>query len=258
VTDKWNYGLQARQEVTNTFDSPLLFGVSSEYAFAKAYTLSINTSRNYRIPTYNDVYWQGAGARGNSDLVPETSIQAEIGHRITYKDLNIRLNTYYIQTKDLIFWRPDLSGIWSPQNVSEARNYGAELSADYSYSLGQHLFTATGQYGYTIAEDRETGNQLLYVPKQKVTASAGYTFDRFSAFYQILYNDMVYTTTDNSDSVAGYGVSNLGMKYSLVKKKEQQVTLSLQARNIFNKNYQTIAFRPNPGRNFLIQTTYIF
>ncbi|WP_299207893.1 TonB-dependent receptor [uncultured Dokdonia sp.] len=258
VTKKWNYGIQARQEVTNTFDSPLLFGMSSEYAFAKAYKISINASRNYRIPSYNDVYWQGAGARGNPNLIPETSIQAEIGHRFTYKDLNLRLNTYYILTQDLIVWRPDFSGIWSPENLSETRNYGTELTAEYSYKLGAHLLTATGNYGYTIAEDRETGNQLLYVPKQKITGSVGYTFDRLSAFYQILYNDKVYTTTDNSDSVAGYGVSNLGVNYSLVKKQEQQITLSLQARNILNKNYQTIAFRPNPGRNFLIQTTYTF
>ncbi len=267
VTKKWNYGLQARQEVTNTFDSPLLFGVSSEYAFLPAgqaganplsYIISINASRNYRIPTYNDVYWQGAGASGNPDLIPETSFQVELGHRFTYKDLNIRLNTYYIQTDDLIVWRPDLSGIWSPENLSEARNYGAELMAEYQMNVGAHVFTMTGQYGYTIAENIATGKQLLYVPKQKITGSLGYTFDRFSAFYQLLYNDTVYTTTDNSDALPGYGVSNVGMNYTLVKKKEQQIAISLQARNIFNKNYQTIAFRPNPGQHFILQTTYTF
>jgi len=204
------------------------------------------------------VYWQGAGASGNPDLTPETSFQVELGHRFSYKDLNIRLNTYYIQTDDLIVWRPDLSGIWSPENLSEARNYGVELMADYQINLGAHVFTMTGQYGYTIAENIATGKQLLYVPKQKITGSLGYTFDRFSAFYQLLYNDSVYTTTDNSDALPGYGVSNVGMNYTLVKKKEQQIAISLQARNIFNKNYQTIAFRPNPGQHFILQTTYTF
>ncbi len=258
VTDRWAYGAQIRQEVTDAYDSPLLIGVSSAYAFAKAYTLSFNASRNYRIPTFNDTFWQGAGAIGNPNLLPESSLQAEIGHTLQHKDLKLVLNTYYIQTEDLIVWRPNGQNIWSPINVAESRNYGAEVNANYTYKYASHLFTLSGNYAYTIAEDEETGNQLIYVPKQKITGSIGYNYNRFSAFYQFLYNDEVYTTTDNSGTLTGYAVSNLGIDYSLVKKEKQRVVISLQARNIFNKNYQTIAFRPNPGRNFLIQTTYTF
>lgn len=258
VTNKWEYGIQARQELTNAYDSPILFGINSEYAFSNTYTLSFNTSRNYRIPTFNDAFWQGAGAIGNPDLLPESSIQAEIGNHFTFKDLKVGINTYYIRTKDLIIWRPDFSGIWSPQNLSEASNYGAELNIDYSYSLKKHMFTATAKYGYTIAQDNAIKNQLIYVPKHKITASIAYNYEHLSAFYQLIYNDKVFTTTDNSDSIPGYTVSNIGVNYSLLMKKEKKIVFSFQARNIFNKNYQTIAFRPNPGQNFLFQTTYLF
>ncbi len=258
VNQKFSYGAQVRQEVTNDFDSPLLIGVGGEYAFAKAYTLTYNTSRNYRIPTFNDVYWQGAGAVGNRDLLPETSWQAELGHKLSFKNLSLGVQTYYIQTKDLIVWQPNVQGIWSPVNVNSTEHLGGELNARYDYSVNNHKFSLVGNYGYTSAINTETGAQLIYVPKQKVTGSLGYTFRKWTTFYQFLYNDEAFTTTDNTDSVAGYAVSNMGVSYKMLDQQKHKVNISLRALNIYNKNYQTVAFRPNPGRNFLIQTTYNF
>ena len=273
VNQKFSYGAQVRQEVTNDFDSPLLIGVGGEYTFAKAnsrdsrptgersgkaYTLTFNASRNYRIPTFNDLYWLGAGAVGNRDLLPETSLQGEIGHKLSFKNLSLGAQTYYIRTKDLIVWQPNVQGIWSPVNVNSTEHLGAELNARYDYSVNNHKFSIGGNYGYTSAINTETGAQLIYVPKQKVTGSLGYTLRKWTAFYQFLYNDEAFTTTDNTASVAGYAVSNVGVSYTMVAQKKQRVAISLRALNIYNKNYQTVAFRPNPGRNFLIQTTYTF
>lgn len=265
LSDKFSYGAQLRQELTNDYDSPLLVGVGAEYApagraggFAKAYTLKLNASQNYRIPTFNDVYWRGAGATGNPDLVPETSNQVELGHHFKTKNLNIALQTYFISATNLIVWRPNAQGIWMPLNVNNTEHYGTELSAQYQYSFREHSFTARANYGYTNAKNSESGNELIYVPKQKITASLSYHRNKWVGYYQFLYNDEVFTTTDNSVLLAGYAVSNVGVEYKVLEKKQYQLSLALKANNIYNKNYQTVAFRPNPGRNFLIQTTYNF
>ena len=258
LTDKLSYGVQARQEVTSNYDSPFLLSLGAEYSLAKAYTISFNASQNYRIPTFNDVYWQGAGAVGNPDLLPETTNQLELGHRINFKNLEIGLQTYYISVQDLIIWRPNEQGVWSPINVSNTEHYGTELKGEYSYNLKDHRLSVRGNYAYTIATDKETDNRLIRVPEHKVTGSLGYHYKKWNAYYQLLYNDEIFTTTDNSQTLTGYGVSNIGMEYLLFSNNEDKLTLALRANNVFNKNYQTVAFRPNPGRNFLIQTTYKF
>ncbi len=258
LSSKLSYGAQVRQELTNDYDSPLLLGVGVEYAFAKAYSLKLNASQNYRIPTFNDVFWQGAGAVGNPDLLPESSNQLELGHSITVKNLELGLQTYYISTEDLIVWLPNSMGIWSPINVNSTEHYGAELNAKYQYTFNEHTFSARGNYGYTKAINTETENQLIFVPEQKVTAAIGYHFKKWTGYYQFLYNDKVYTTSDQSSSIPGYAVSNLGVSYKVLQNNANQLSLALRANNIYNKNYQTVAFRPNPGRNFLIQTSYTF
>lgn len=258
VNSKFSYGAQVRQEVTNDFESPLLLGLGGEYAFAKAYTFTFNASQNYRIPTFNDVYWRGAGAIGNSDLLPETSIQGEIGHRIRLKNLSLGVQTYYLRTKDLILWQPNVQGIWSPINVNRTEHVGSELNAAYSYAINAHQFTLNGNYAYTSAINEEIGKQLIYVPEHKITGSFVYALKKWTGYYQFLYNDAVFTTTDNQTVLAGYAVSNVGVGYKMLEQKNHTVGISVRVNNIYNKNYQTVAFRPNPGRNFLIQTTYNF
>lgn len=258
VTKKLDYGLQLRQEATADFDNPILFGMNVGYAFAKAYKLSVNASRNYRVPTFNDLFWNGAGAMGNPDLIPESSYQAEIGHEFRLKNFQGRIATYYIQSDNQINWQPNGSGIWMPINVNEVQNYGAEVSASYAYTFGEHTARISGQYGYTKATDVEKDTQLIYVPVHKMVGGAEYDWRFISMGYQFLYNDEVFITTDNKGTLSGYAVSNFNLDFKLLDKEAHNVVLSLQAKNIFNKNYQTVAFRPNPGRNFLIQTTYSF
>lgn len=260
------YTGQLRQDATDTFESPLLASMGVFYTVpwdedshdGKFYRISINGSRNYRVPTFNDLYWQGAGAVGNTSLQPETSWQADLGHLIQFGNWQWNLHTFYIRTADFIKWQPNTMGVWTPVNVEEVANYGAEFSTHFKKVIEEHRVQLHINYAFTKAIDVVTKNQLIYVPEHKVTLGLGYQWQWLSAQYQMLYNDDVFTTTDATSTVDGYMISNLSANFTLFKRSKQQMNLSLQAKNLFNKNYQTIAFRPNPGRNFLIQTTYTF
>lgn len=258
LSEKFNYEFQARQEVVEDFSSPFLVGAGFEYAFAKAHKLSFNASRNYRIPTFNDMYWSGPGAVGNPDISPETSRQVEAGVSTNRKNLNIELRGFYIDTDDLIKWQPNSSGIWSPVNIANSEHYGAEISVDFSKALGEHIFKATTQYGYTIAQDVLTRKQLIYVPKNKIVFGLSHNIKWLSSFIQGIYNDKVYTTTDNTAQVDAHLIGNAGVTARLFNKNKSRVALTARINNVLNAKYQTVAFRPNPGRNFLIQTTYTF
>ena len=253
-----SYEIQVRQEVVEDYRSPFLLGVGLDYAFAKAYMLSFNASRNYRIPTFNDTYWAGPGAMGNPDIQPETSKQAELGISRSQNNITVGLRSFYIDTDDLIKWQPNTMGIWSPINIADTQHYGAEFSFKLDKKIGQHRLAASAEYAYTIAENAETNKQLIYVPKNKGTVGVSHNYSWLSSYVQGIYNGSVFTTTDNTSTVEDSFVANAGITAELFKHGNHKMTLSTQLNNVLNTNYQTIAFRPNPGRNFLIQTTYTF
>ncbi|MFZ0595861.1 MAG: TonB-dependent receptor, partial [Flavobacterium sp.] len=112
----WKNELGIRKEFTDNYESPVLFSLGSSYQFGKLYNAKLNLSRNFRIPTFNDLYWETGG---NPDLKPESSYQAEIGNVFTVKNISLTQTFYYMKIKDLLQWIPGNNGIWSPQNTDK-------------------------------------------------------------------------------------------------------------------------------------------
>ncbi len=256
---KWQYGLNLRQDVTSGFESPLLFSFDVAYEVSNNYKLKLNGSKNYRVPTFNDLYWQPGG---NLDLVPENSYQIDLGQDITYKNAKLNLNVFYIKTTDLIQWKPNTSGFWSPENVAKTQNYGAEASLDVSKKIKEHHLSLQFNYAYNISEDLESNKQLIYVPYHKANINLAYAYKRMSLFLQHLYTGEVYTTPENLSgrfySVEAYQLTNFGLNYQLLKTNSQQIDISLKVNNLFNTVYENVAFRPMPDRNFNFQIQYKF
>ena len=262
---RWGYTAQVRQDINSVFDSPFLLSGGAFYELIQkddrpnslGYRVSFNASRNFRVPTFNDLYWLGAGAEGNLDVVPESSWLGEIGHTLRYKRMRLQLNGFLIKSDNLINWQPNPSGIWRPINVAQVTNYGLETTATIGFDVQSHHFDAALQYGYTQSINEATNKNLIYTPMHKATFGLQHNYKWLRLNYQQLVVGPVFTTSDNTQTLDGYWVSNLIATFDVLQ-TAQTLSISLQAKNIFNTNYQTIAFRPNPGRNFMLQTTYIF
>lgn len=248
VSEKWSYGINLRQEFLNDFENPFLFAIDGKYKASSRYIIKINASKNYRIPTFNDLYWV---AGGNENLSPETSYQGEIGNEFSWKDFQIIVNGFYISSKDLIKWQPGEDGQFSPVNISETENYGVEVSGNFSRNFKNHEVNILVNYSYTSALDKEKNKQLIYVPYHKITGLINYSFKLFSAYYQVINNGEVFTTTDNIGTVKSYSISNLGLDYK-IKNKSFPISLGFKINNIFDTYYENVAYRPMPNRNFQI------
>ena len=248
VTDNLSYGVNLRQEFLNDFENPFLFSVDGKYQINPWYAIKMNGSRNYRVPTFNDLYWN---AGGNIDLQPETSLQGELGNVFSFKSFKIEISAYYINSKDLIQWRPDTSGAWSPINVAKVINYGAETTVVYSRSFRKNKFSLSANYAYTKAINSEKKKQLIYVPFHKATGVLSYSYSNLGVSFQSLYTGKVFTTSDNKGTVDSYTVSSIGVEYVL-QTFEFPITFGVKANNIFNTYYENVASRPMPGIN--IQT----
>ena len=250
---KFLYEVALRKEVSDSYNSPILYSLGTTFSPFSLYEIKINGSRNFRIPTFNDLYWQGSG---NPNLQPESSYQAEIGQVFNFKNTRFSLTNYYIKISDLIQWSPGIDGNWRPNNIGKVTTYGLELLVDYTKRFGSNQIDFTATYAYTVSEDEVKKKQLIYVPYHKFTSSFAYSHRKFSVYCQFMYNGEVYTSSDNFYSLDDYFVSNAGVNYQFGKKKTFK--LGLDILNIFNESYQNVSIRPMPGRNYTINLTFNF
>jgi len=259
ITKKLTYGVNLRKDVTSDFKSPIVFSLDGRYDVSQNYTLRMNGSKNFRIPTFNDLYWQPGG---NLDLVPESSYQIDFGQEFNYKILNFKLNAFYIITDDLIQWQPNNTGVWSPTNIAEVENYGLESELSFQKTLGKNHLKLNANYSYTVSEDTTTKKQLIYVPFHKGNVNLAYSFKSFSMFYQHVFSGDVFITDDNLTgrlySLNAFDVANIGFNYKILNTKSSTLDLGLKVNNLYNEIYQNVASRPMPNRNFNIQIHYKF
>src|SRR5690606_10299154 len=220
IHPKFYYELSLRQELTETYGNPLLYSLGGRWDVTDFHRIKFNASKNFRIPTYNDLYWPRGG---NPDLKPESSYQAEITNEFHNKILTFSVTAYYNEIKNLIRWVPN-SGIvgglyWTPENVDDVNMYGIESVLSAQKSFGKHHFSLNGTYGYTVSHDQKLDKQLTYVPFHKATASFGYGWNGFSLYYQFLFNGKVYHTTMNEaeHQLSHYFISNIGLDYDFGK-----------------------------------------
>ncbi len=248
VSEAFVYTFGIRKDFSSDFSSPLVFSLDSDYALNDHYGLQLSASRNFRMPTFNDLYWKPGG---NLDLVPESSYQIDLGQRLEFGAASFNLNAYYIATDDMIRWLPNGSGIWSPSNVDMVRIYGleGEFALTYPIQKKQNIgFKAN--YAYTVSEDKATDEQLIYVPFHRANASIAYNLSDISLFYQHLYNGPVSII---GGELEGYQVANAGITYSPQLKGKLQYSLGLTLNNLFNTYYENAALRPMPNRNIQTQ-----
>ena len=249
LDEKLGYEIGLRKESASDFDSPLLFSAGTYYDVFSFYRIKLNASKNYRIPTFNDLYWLDAG---NIDLKPENSLQGEFINVFSTGALTFTATGYITKVKDMIRWLPTNGAVWSPFNTDRVSVIGAEAAIDYSKNIGNHSFNFAAGYSYTNSKDEKTKKQLFYVPYHKITGSADYSYRNFSAYYQLMFTGMVFTTSDENPQniIADYNLSNIGIDYNFSQKNTFKIGLKLS--NAWNEKYNSLDQRPMPGRNFTL------
>ncbi len=250
-----------RKDFNSDYEVPFTHALGLKIKPLKNLFIRANTSKNYRVPTYNDLFWPG---QGNLELTPETSKQFEVGVGYKNNTISVDIATFQIYAKDKIVWTPngdlDRPGIWVPINLRQVNNKGVEFVFSYDESFNKHNFQFDLNYSYVQAIDERTDKQVIFVPKHLSNLSLGYNFKRFSFFSQQVYNGKVYTTESNSEDflLPSIFIVNTGMEYKLLNKKGKQLIIGLKCNNLLNKNYVSQPRRPMPNRNFNFNINYKF
>lgn len=258
LLEKWAFRVQAREELTDNRWSPILLDFSAEWYGLRNFTIKSSISRNYRIPTLNDLYWRPGG---NPDLAPEQGWTLETGMHYHSKKDNWAFNasgTGFVRSiKDWIFWLPPGQGgrtFWSPINIVQVNSYGAEFRSDITLTEDRWFTKLNIGFDLTwsVFADEvpefmiEEGDQVFYIPISNVFTGLTIGEKRWSMFY---YHHWFGASNGISDSLAPGNIGSAGMSFS-PSRKSGPWSLYLQADNIWNVPYRLIERRPMPGRSF--------
>ena len=242
-----------KKDLVQDITSPILYSFSGNWKATNWYQINASVSKNFRIPSFNDLYWQPGG---NLDLKPESSINFDMDHQFKYKDLTLNFSPYYMKIDDMIRWIPTSKGYWAPENTNNVASFGFETQLSYLKKINDHQINFKVGYNFTRSENLDTKKQLSYVPLFKTIGSLDYQYKNFKIYAQGLYNGLTYTTSDEkrSDALNPYFVLNTGISATIFKK----YSLGFKINNLTDTIYETVAYYPLPKRNYSIYTNINF
>ncbi len=208
--------------------------------------------RAFRMPTFNDRYWQPGG---NPDLRPERSWGGDVGLRLDRPYGHAEVTAFGHWRRNQIVWKPTGNGYWAPRNVDRVRALGLEAAIERSWSLpGTTTLQTDLTYTFTDARNRTDpaassyNEPLRYVPRVQMKPRMALAWGPAALAVQARYTSRRYTTSDGSRSLDPFVVTNttLRLDQSL---GGVHTELALQIDNLFDTDYKSVGGRPMPPRH---------
>ncbi len=231
-------------------------------ASSSRWTMGAEIGRNTHQPTLNDLYWEPGG---NPDLSTEKAIEFSLpiqyiringGNRLSFQ-----LSPYYSQVRDWILWKPTRYRFWEPINIRNVTSSGIEVHADWNYTgkTTQSSLKANYSFSPTIeTSDNQSWNfsyqQLPYIPLHQFQFSYRLSLIKMhtSLLYAIQLNGARYTDSPfvgKRSILSAYNVQDIQLSYVFTL-RDFRSRILFRINNIWDSAYQSIKWRPMPGRNY--------
>lgn len=225
--------------------------------------VKVNVARNFRAPTLNDRYWFPVGnpnLKNEEGWNGEFSMNYHLINKVNDKNntkLSLSSLYFWAKMKDWILWSPAVAGYWRPENLRSVFSQGIESNLFFKKTSQNFNLEANISYTYTNSKnleqirdlDESQGKQLIYTPfhQQKSFLYAAYKSQFLRMEQQFVGRR--FTTTTNTEYLPSYFLANFSLGKNLEYKKASFI-LELNCQNIFDYQYQSMAFYPMVGRSF--------
>ena len=260
VEKKWFISQSLRKEWVKNSSIPVTGSFGYEYLPSKIFIFTGSISKNYRIPTFNDLYYENLG---NQNLNPEKGWGLENGLTLKKKKNWLKLTAFFNDYTNWINWQPQPDGLWRPQNnnvVTKGIEFSSHLEIKqfwWSFMISNvssihYEKQVTNQLNrlntlYYKFNQLSNHNQMIYVPKTTANNTFGYQNKTITVAIHQQYTGKRYTSFDNTHSIPYFFITNISVQKTL-KIKNQTVMFGAKINNIFNIQYQAILNQPMPKR----------
>lgn len=217
-------------------------------------------NKSLRTPTYTDLYYNGPGLLGNSELKPEKSTDWHLGTSYTGNFIRLQLKGFYRRGTDMIDWVKYTDATVYTTANSNIDNVGAEALASFNFAhrwgeqaLLQHL-TLSYCYNYkyrTRTEQSANYASRMTFLRHKFVASLQHRIvRRVSAQWDFTLKnregEFDNAKTGEHQSFGTFGTLDVKVQWTL-----PHYTLYAQANNLTNHKYYDFANIQQPGIWFM-------
>jgi iron complex outermembrane receptor protein len=222
-----------------------------------------NFSRNYNLPSLNDLHWIPGG---NPGLKPENSLNADLSLSLSGKGKGIsyegRLNVYTARVEDWILWKPTRFRYWEAENIALVLSRGMDLRLGSGFRSGEWAFSMKASYALTrtTREGDEAkrmglaGRQLIYIPVHAANAYLNISNRGYFLNWTLGYTGFRHTQPAAGDGMYMKDLDpytlhdlHLGKTWKI---REFRAGFQFTVCNLLDVSYQAVRSRPTPGRNF--------
>ena len=230
-----------------------------------ALTIHSTVGKDFRVPTFNEYYYAGAGGYGNPLLQPERSLSFDIGITLGYDFLgnqDFDISYYSISTENRILWLPtSMPFIVSPKNIGKTLSAG--LETEFHWRAMSGYVELEGSYSLLDArkKNRESPNdpafdkQLPYVPLE--TGNLGIKFqiplegDIITKIFSSVNDSYIgerYVVEGSNEILAAHHLvnGNIGFEFRIFNVIAK---LKYEINNVTNIGYEVMPRYPMPLRN---------
>ena len=234
-----------RNDDNEQFGSHVTGNLGWGLGFGKGFRLSATAGTGFKAPTFNDLYYPWSG---NALLEPERSKSLNLGLAQYGDAWNWTFNVYETRIDDLIA----LDANWMPDNIEKARIRGAELTGAVTVAG----FDIAAQVSHADPRNDTAGGNHDNLLARRARNTARIDVDRAFGDFRIGLTtngaSHRYDNAANTVRLAGYGTLDLRLEYAITD------AWSVQARagNVFDREYETIAWYNQPGREYGLSLRY--
>lgn len=242
-----------RQDDNEQFGDHATGSLGYGLSLGKGVKLTASYATGFKAPTINDLYYPFFG---NPDLEPESSKSLNVGIAQYADSWNWTFNVFENRVDDLVSYD---SSIFLPNNIDKARIRGAEFTFDTQiagFDISTQLShvdprnrtrttpTGTDNLNYdNLLARRARNSGRIDVDRRFGDFRIGTTFTGASHRYD---------DAANLVRLAGYGTVDLRVEYAI----NPEWTLQARANNVFDREYETVAWYNQRGREYGLSLRY--
>jgi outer membrane receptor protein involved in Fe transport len=220
-------------------------------------------SRNFRAPTFNELFYAGGGGIGNPDLRPERSTGYEAGFGWSgrwWGEHHMDVTGFVSAMKDRIVWVPASGGSVTPRNLRVVDARGVEvhyvliaegIRLDVNYARQKTLKMSEDYPG-----DPNTHVPVIYAPEETAGIQGVWNVDPGVAGIQgvdisgrYAFVGHRYITEDARDFLPAYHVAAAGLGVHIVS-GPLRLHVQLHVENFLGASYEVMAGYPMPPRTY--------
>ncbi|MDO7215391.1 TonB-dependent receptor [Acinetobacter nosocomialis] len=244
-TDKISTQLGVRLEDNEKFGTHTVGQGAIRYFLLPTTSIYANIGTAFRAPSLSELYYFYENpawnyySYGNQNLKPEESFSYEIGADHQFNShLSGSISAYQTKVKNLIttntvFNPVTFATVANYENINKAEFTGGEVGLKWKQ---QDLFLST-EYTYVKTENKESGLEIAYRPKQTLTLTTGLENTVYGISASLIARSSSNAQNSaNPQKVPGYATVDLNAYWNI----NPNVKLFTNIQNVGDVDYKTV------------------